>query len=214
MRLRNIPGAREEIQENPYCIQNPALWKGLWSEKFKNVHPIHIEIGMGKGNFLTSLALLHPEINYIGIEKYSSVLCRAFKKIEDAPLPNLYFIRMDAENIEDVFAPLEISRIYLNFSDPWPKERHKKRRLTSPLFLARYDKILTNDGRLEFKTDNADLFSYSLEQINKAGWALKACTFDLHHDAAMNEDNIMTEYEERFSSEGSPIHKLIACRIK
>ena len=152
-------------------------------------------------------------MNYLGIEMYDSVLLRALQKREqEEELPNLYFIRMDARKLPQVFAPGEVDRIYLNFSDPWPKERHAKRRLTSRQFLARYDQILTPEGEIHFKTDNRPLFEFSLEEVKEAGWNLKAHTFDLHHNLALCEGNVMTEYEEKFSSQGNPIHKLIADR--
>lgn len=212
MRLRNIPGSREVIADNKWCIEDPVSCKGQWQAIFGNDHPIHIEIGMGKGRFLTTLAALHPEINYVGIEKYSSVLLRALQKLEEQPLSNIRLIRMDAEEITSVFAPCEVDRIYLNFSDPWPKDRHAKRRLTSQQFFARYDQILAGDGQVEFKTDNVALFDFSLEQVALSGWELLACTRDLHNDPILNEGNVMTEYEERFSALGNPIHKLIAAR--
>lgn len=212
MRLRNIPGSREIIAENIWCVQEPEKQKGNWHQLFGNTNPIHIEIGMGKGQFLMALARQNPEINYVGIEKYSSVLLRALQKMEEDPLDNLKFIRMDAETITEVFDKDEVERIYLNFSDPWPKDRHAKRRLTSKEFFARYDQILTRKGRVEFKTDNVALFDFSLEQVELAHWHLAACTRDLHHDDEMNQGNIMTEYEERFSAMGNPIHKLIADR--
>lgn len=212
MRLRNIPGSREIIAENNWCIQEPEQQKGHWNDIFGNGHPIYIEIGMGKGQFLTTLAKQNPDINYIGIEKYSSVLLRGLQKLEEEPLENVRFIRMDAETICDVFAKNEVSKIYLNFSDPWPKDRHAKRRLTSRQFFARYDKILKPEGVVEFKTDNVDLFDFSLEEVKEANWNLDAFTRDLHHDDIMNQGNVMTEYEERFSSMGNPIHKLIASR--
>lgn len=212
MRLRNIPGSREIIAENIWCVQEPEKQKGNWHQLFENTNPIHIEIGMGKGQFLMALARQNPEINYVGIEKYSSVLLRALQKMEEDPLDNLKFIRMDAETITEVFDKDEVERIYLNFSDPWPKDRHAKRRLTSKEFFARYDQILTRKGRVEFKTDNVALFDFSLEQVELAHWHLAACTRDLHHDDEMNQGNIMTEYEERFSAMGNPIHKLIADR--
>lgn len=212
MRLRNIPGSREIIAENIWCVQEPEKQKGNWHQLFGNTNPIHIEIGMGKGQFLMALARQNPEINYVGIEKYSSVLLRALQKMEEDPLDNLKFIRMDAETITEVFDKDEVERIYLNFSDPWPKDRHAKRRLTSKEFFARYDQILIRKGRVEFKTDNVDLFDFSLEQVELAHWHLAACTRDLHHDDEMNQGNIMTEYEERFSAMGNPIHKLIADR--
>lgn len=212
MRLRNIPGSREVIAENIYCIKETDPVKGKWHSIFGNSHPIHIEVGMGKGKFIMALARQNPEINYIGIEKYSSVLLRGLQKLEDEALDNIRFIRMDAENICQIFDKDEIDRIYLNFSDPWPKDRHAKRRLTSRQFFALYDKILKKDGVLEFKTDNVSLFDFSLEEIKEAGWKLDAFTRDLHHDNTMNQGNVMTEYEERFSAKGNPIHKLIASR--
>ncbi len=212
MRLRNIPGADDAISNSPCCIQNPKEQKGNWQAVFPSKQPLHIEIGMGKGQFLTELASAHPTINYIGIERYSSVLLRALQKMDLLPLPNLRFLCMDAAEITDVFEKGEVSRIYLNFSDPWPKERHAKRRLTSRQFLQRYDQILAKDGRLEFKTDNQDLFTFSLSELSEAGWHLEACTRDLHHDEVLNEGNIMTEYEKKFSSKGHPICRLIASR--
>ena len=212
MRLRNIKGSKEVIAASPYVVQNPEDYKGKWSELFHNNHPLHIEIGMGKGQFIHTLASENPDINYIGIEMYSSVLYRALEKQTAEEKPNLYFLRFDAKYLADIFAEHEVDRIYLNFSDPWPKSRHAKRRLTSRQFFARYDAILKPDGRLEFKTDNQDLFTFSLEEIPEAGWHLDASTRDLHHDSVLNEGNIMTEYEEKFSSKGNPICKLIASR--
>ena len=212
MRLRNIPGADEAIANSPYCIQNPTEHRGAWRQ-FLGDAPIHIEIGMGKGQFLFQLATLHPEISYIGIERYTSVLLRAVQKMEEQPLPNLHFLCIDAATITEIFAPDEIDRIYLNFSDPWPKDRHAKRRLTSSVYLERYNQILTAEGRLEFKTDNQDLFTFSLEEMEASPyWDLIASTRDLHHNVEMNEGNVMTEYEEKFSSLGNPICKLVAIR--
>lgn len=212
MRLRNITGSREVIAENEYVIHDPEKKKGQWHSIFGNDAPIRLEIGMGKGRFLMTLAAQHPEINYLGIEKYSSVLLRALQKMEETPLPNLRFIRMDAEYITDVFGTEEIDRIYLNFSDPWPKDRHAKRRLPSRQFLERYDAILKKDGIIEFKTDNRDLFDFAVEEIAETKWKIDALTYDLHHDEKMVEGNVMTEYEERFSSQGNPICKYIISR--
>ena len=212
MRLRNIPGADEAIADSPHCIQEPMAEKGRWHLIFGNENPIHIEIGMGKGQFIMKLAKEHPDINYIGIERYSSVLLRALQKMEIEPLPNIRFLCMHASIITEVFDEEEVAKIYLNFSDPWPKERHAKRRLTSRQFFERYDKILARNGVVEFKTDNDDLFAFSMEEVAEAGWTLDAHTFDLHHDPVLNEGNVMTEYEEKFSSLGHPIHKLIARR--
>ena len=213
MRLRNIPGADTAITESVYCIKSPETHKGHWQEIFPSQQPLHIEIGMGKGRFLMDMAVLHPEINYVGIEMYDSVLLRAVQKREklETEIKNLFFIRMDARQLPEVFAEGEVDRIYLNFSDPWPKDRHAKRRLTSHEFLARYEKILKKDGTLEFKTDNKDLFDYSLEELKNAeGWELTAFTYDLHHDVVLSEGNVMTEYEEKFSSIGNPICKMEA----
>ena len=213
MRLKHVKGAEERIAESCYVIPEDEGHAGHWNEVFGNDHPIYLEIGMGKGRFLLEQARQHPEINYIGIEKYSSVLLRAVQKRDEEPyreLSNIQFLRMDAEEIRKTFAKGEISRIYLNFSDPWPKDRHAKRRLTSRCFLRRYEDILTADAVVEFKTDNSALFTFSLAEVEEAGWKLVASTLDLHHDPAMNQDNIMTEYEEKFSAKGNPIFKMIA----
>ncbi len=243
MRLRNIPRAEGVLETSPYVIKNETACRGKWNEIiFKNSQPIHIEIGMGKGQFLLTLAKHSPDINYIGIERYSSVLLRAVEKLESPATPqnsrpvtdppvtaqtgipasdthtssrtpapdNLRFICMDAADIEKVFAPGEVSRIYLNFSDPWPKARHARRRLTSPEYLARYSHILESNGQLEFKTDNQNLFTYSEETLKSSGtWTITALTRDLQNTPSMSIGNTMTEYEEKFSSLGNPICKLI-----
>ena len=213
MRLRNVPGARDVMEESGFVFTEPAGMSGKWNEVFGNDNPIYIEVGMGKGQFITTLAEQNPDINYVGIEKYSSVLLRAVQKMQEDELPNVHFLCIDAATLPDIFDRNEVDRIYLNFSDPWPKDRHARRRLTSSEFLARYDLFLAPDGRIEFKTDNQDLFTFSLEEIESSDkWHLDASTRDLHHDAAMNEGNIMTEYEEKFSAVGNPICKLIASR--
>ena len=212
MRLRNIKGSKEVIAASPYVVQNPEDYKGKWSELFHNNHPLHIEIGMGKGQFIHTLASENPDINYIGIEMYSSVLYRALEKQTAEEKPNLYFLRFDAKYLADIFAEHEVDRIYLNFSDPWPKDRHSKRRLTSEGFLNLYHTILNPDGYIQFKTDNRDLFDFSVETAeNSPIWNIKELTYDLHHSEFL-EGNIMTEYEEKFSSLGNPICKLIAKR--
>ena len=208
MRLRNVKGSRETIAANEFALKNPEQYKGKWNEVFEQNLPIHIEIGMGKGQFLMKMAELHPDIHYIGIEKYSSVLVRALEKIEENPLPNIHFIRMDAENITQVFEKGEVEQIYLNFSDPWSKDRHAKRRLTSRQFLERYDNILKDNGKIIFKTDNRALFDFSLEEVKEAGWSVELCTFDLHHSEYL-EGNVMTEYEEKFVKKGNPICKMV-----
>lgn len=214
MRLRNITGSREVIAESPYVVQEELQPQvaGTWHTLFGNNNPIHIEIGMGKGKFIHTMAKLHPDINYVGIEKYSSVLLRAIQKMEEEELPNLKFLRMDAEDIATVFAPGEVDRIYLNFSDPWPKDRHARRRLPSREFLARYDVILKKEGRLAFKTDNRDLFDFAVEELEPAGWKAEVITYDLHGDEKLMEGNVMTEYEEKFSAMGNPICKYIIYR--
>lgn len=210
MRLRNITGSREVIAENEYVVHEPEKYRGSWNKEiFLNDRPIHIEIGMGKGRFIMELASKNPDINFVGIEKYSSVLLRAIQKMEAAKLPNLVFIRMDAEYITDVFAEDEIDKIYLNFSDPWPKDRHAKRRLMSRNFLEKYTHIMKKDGILEFKTDNRVLFDFAMEEAPAAGWEILKHTYDLHNNEEMMIGNIMTEYEERFSSEGNPICKYV-----
>lgn len=217
MRLRNIPGAKDAISESPYVILEPDTHKGTWAAAFLSKQPLHIEVGMGKGRFLMDMARLHPEINYVGIEMYDSVLLRALQKREEQTqagksLNNLYFMCMDARLLPEIFAKGEVDKIYLNFSDPWPKARHAKRRLTSRQFLERYDKILSEKGTVEFKTDNRALFEFSLEEVKETDWKLLAHTFDLHHDQEMAKGNIMTEYEEKFSSMGNPIYKMIISR--
>lgn len=211
MRLRNVKGAKEAMIESEYTINNPEELKGRWREHFGNNNPIHLEIGTGKGRFITTLAQNNPDINYVGIEKYSSVLIRALEKQAELHIPNLIFIRMDAENITDIFDKEEVDRIYLNFSDPWPKDRHAKRRLTSRQFLGRYNEFLKKDGMVEFKTDNRALFDFSVEETKEAGWNIIDITYDLHN-SELNEGNVMTEYEIRFSSEGVPINKMIINR--
>jgi len=218
MRLRNIPGAKDAILECDWVIDEPERFKGKWESVFGEKRPLFLEVGMGKGRFLMDMARLHPERNFVGIEMYDSVLLRALQKREELEeagekFSNLVFIRVDARLLPEIFEKDEVDGIYLNFSDPWPKDRHARRRLTSHEFLDRYDQFLTADGRLEFKTDNPDLFTFSLEEIETSDrWHLNASTRDLHHDPSMNEGNIMTEYEEKFSSKGNPICKLIASR--
>ena len=214
MRLRNVTGSREVIAESRYVVPEESLhdMPGKWHALFGNQQPIHLEIGMGKGKFIHTMAMEHPEINYLGIEKYSTVLLRAVQKMEAMELPNLKFLRMDAEEITQVFGPGEVDRIYLNFSDPWPKDRHAKRRLPSKEFLTRYDQILAMDGWIEFKTDNRALFDFAVEELEPAGWKAKVVTYDLHADPVLMEGNVMTEYEEKFSAMGNPICKYVICR--
>ena len=213
MRLRNIPGSREVIAESPFVVHDEESMKGKWREFFGNDNPIHIEIGMGKGTFIMESAKRNPDINYIGIEKYSSVLLRAIEKREQEKeqgndIPNLTFIRMDAEYIENVFDKDEVDNIFLNFSDPWPKDRNAKRRLTSDRFLKRYTNIMKKDGKVTFKTDNIMLFDFSVETAKECGWNIFVETRDLHN-SEYNEGNIMTEYEKKFSGLGHKINMMI-----
>ena len=211
MRLRNVPGSREDIANSEFVIQNPEKHRGEIVSLFPSKQPLFIEIGMGKGQFITTLAKNNLDINYIGIEKYSSVLVRAIEKQTELELPNLKFIRMDAENINDVFAENEVDGIYLNFSDPWPKDRHAKRRLTSRQFFARYEKLLKPEGKIQFKTDNSALFDFSLEEVEATNFKANEVSYDLHN-SEWNEGNVMTEYEERFSAKGNPIKRVVFVR--
>lgn len=212
MRLKNVKGSKEYIDGSSYVVHDYKEMKGKWKTLFGNDNPIRVEIGMGKGRFIMDMAEANPDINFIGIEKFSSVLIRAIQKEEERELKNVLFVRMDAEEVTETFEKGEIDRIYLNFSDPWPKDRHAKRRLESRQFLARYDQILKKDGIIEFKTDNRPLFDFALEEVPEAGWKIDECTFDLHKDARLCEGNIMTEYEEKFSQAGNPICKYIISR--
>ena len=209
MRLKHVKGAEEYIAGSDQVVQDYKDHKGEWNKFFNNSNRIHIEIGMGKGQFLMEMAATHPDINYIGIERYSSVLIRAVQKKEEMDLKNLAFILMDATEICEVFSEQEVDRIYLNFSDPWPKDRHAKRRLPSRQFLERFSHILKDNGQIEFKTDNKDLFAFALEEITPGGFELIEVTHDLHNDEKMNIGNIMTEYEAKFSALGNPICKYI-----
>lgn len=211
MRLRNIPEAEPAIEKSKYVIKNPESKKGEWKSLFANNNDLHIEIGMGKGKFIIEMAKLHPEINYIGIEKFTSVLYRAIQKMdsfEEAP-SNLIFLNIDAIDLPNYFEKNEVDKIYLNFSDPWPKDRHAKRRLESSRFLEIYEQILNIEGVIEFKTDNEALFDFALSELEIAEWKLLAMTRDLHNDAEMCKENVMTEYEEKFSAKGNKIYKYI-----
>lgn len=190
----------------------PKEKRGKWRALFGNDNPIHLEIGCGKGRFAIGMAEQHPDVNFIAVEREEGALIMAAERCQQQPLPNLRFVSFDAAELREVFAPGEVDRIYLNFSDPWPKDRHAKRRLESRQFLARYDQILKKDGTIEFKTDNRALFDFALEEVEAAGWTLNEKTFDLHADARLNEGNVMTEYEERFSAQGNPICKYIISR--
>ena len=202
MRLKNIKGAKEKISKSPYIIQTPETYKGKYKTLFKNKKPIHLEIGMGKGDFIIGMAQKYPDINFIGIEKFDSVILRATQKLENIELPNLKLIRFDATEIENIF-DREIDTIYLNFSDPWPKNRHEDRRLTSKKFLQKYDKIFKQSKHIIQKTDNRHLFEFSLKSFTNYDYKIKNLSLNLHED---NFDNVETEYEKRFASLGMPIY--------
>ena len=205
MRIRNIKNAKEKISNNELVILNPEDYKGKWASLFGNSNPIMIEIGMGKGSFIKEMALRYPDINFIGIDRFDSIVLRAYEKIMEENIPNLRLSLFDAEKLTDVFAEGEIERIYLNFSDPWPKNGHAKRRLTHGNFLKRYEIVCGKE--IHFKTDNMHLFEFSLESINNYGMILKNISLDLHNSGIT--DNIETEYEQKFSKLG-PIYRLEA----
>ena len=207
MRLRNVKNKEEILSSSKFLVKNPKDYCGRWKEYFGNNNPIYIEIGMGKGKFIRENALQYPNINFIGIEKYDSVVAKCLPKIDDS-LSNLAIVRMDALEIDKVFAH-EISRIYLNFSDPWPKKRHHLRRLSSKVFLEKYSSIFLGDYEILMRTDNEDLFCYSLMSFSEAGYVLKDLTFNLHNNT---DDIITTEYEDRFSSRGMPIYAVRAIK--
>ncbi len=207
MRLKNVKGADKVIEASKYIILKPEDYKGKWKEVFNNSNPIHIEIGMGKGDFIIGMAKAHPDINFIGIEMYDSVIVKAVNKLENEEINNIRLIRMDARLIEDVFDK-EIDLIYLNFSDPWPKNRNAKRRLTHERFLNRYENIFKGKKTIFMKTDNIDLFSFSIESLSEYGYKLKNVSLDLHNSDF--EGNVMTEYEKKFSSKGVRINRLEA----
>lgn len=209
MRLRNIPGAESALAEYPTFVQNPVSYKGKWHERFGNNNPIHVEIGCGKGRFINTLAAQHPDINFIAVELKAEVVLRAVQRTEYREIPNLAFVQYNAAMLTDLFADHEITRLYLNFSDPWPKTRHAKRRLTYSSFLQTYRQVLKPDGEIHLKTDNEKLFEFSLNQMAAERFQLRNITFDLHQ-SKLAQDNVMTEYEERFSSRGQRIYRVEA----
>ena len=204
MRLKKVQGAKEIVENSKYIIQNMESYRGKYKEIFNNDNPIHVEIGTGKGDFIVKMAETFPNINFIGIEKYESVLYKAIIKLEEKQLNNLRFICMDALGIENVFDK-EVDRLYLNFSDPWPKKRHAKRRLTSENFLKKYDLIFKNVNNIIMKTDNQALFEYSVISLTNYGYKINNISLNLHET---DEFNIETEYERKFSSKGFRIYKI------
>ena len=202
MRLKNVKNAKEKVAKSEYIIEKPEEYKGNYKKVFKNENDIHLEIGMGKGNFIITMAKKYPDINFIGIEMFDSVIVRAVEKLESEEINNLKLIKFDATNIEDIFQN-EISTIYLNFSDPWPKNRHEKRRLTSDRFLNKYEKIFKEKCHIIQKTDNRKLFEFSLMSYVNYGYKIKEISLDLNKD---EKENVQTEYEEKFTNLGYPIY--------
>ncbi|MDG5787729.1 tRNA (guanosine(46)-N7)-methyltransferase TrmB [Evansella sp. AB-P1] len=209
MRLRNKPWAPKLIEDNPQIIvPNPKERKGKWSELFENDNPLHVEVGTGKGRFVTKMAASYPDRNVIGVEKYDSVIVTGVERLLENPLDNIRLLKADVTNITEIFDSGEVDRFYINFTDPWPKNRHEKRRLTHKSFLKKYSEILKDTGEIHLKTDNQGLFEYSIESLSQFGFKLKQVTFNLHESNM--EDNIMTEYEERFVEKGIRIYRLEA----
>jgi tRNA (guanine-N7-)-methyltransferase len=210
MRLRNKPWAKDKIEQNPhYIVPTPEQYKGKWQEAFEKDQPLHIEVGTGKGRFITEMAKANPHINYMGIELYDSVIIIALDRLIEADLPNLKLLNVNASNLAEYFAKNDVDRVYLNFSDPWPKNRHEKKRLTYSDYLKRYEDILVDGGEIHFKTDNQGLFEYSLMSFSQYGLLLKYLSLDFHKSDY--EGNIMTEYEEKFSEKGNRIYR---CEVK
>lgn len=209
MRLKHVKGANEIIEKGKYYVEDATNYIGKWKEVFQNDNPIYIEIGMGKGDFIIENALRYPNINFIGIEKFDSVLVRAIQKSNELEIDNLKLVRLDANYIDTIFSK-EISLIYLNFSDPWPKEKHAKRRLTSPIFLEKYDKIFKSNAEIIMKTDNNPLFEYSKESLENFGYQIKSITRDLYQEDV--SQNIKTEYEKKFVKLGVKINRLEAIK--
>jgi tRNA (guanine-N7-)-methyltransferase len=210
VRVRNKPWADGFIKDHQeYIVENAPEWVGKWDQRFVKKQPLHIEIGTGKGQFIVEMAKKHPEINFIGIEIQKTVIAIALKKVVAEALPNLQLVHTDGAAVDTLFDPQEVDTIYLNFSDPWPKKRHAKRRLTSPAFLKSYQTILKPDAPIVFKTDNRGLFEYSVVTFNNYGMWMEMLSLDLHHDEAEMVDNVETEYEAKFSVQG-PIYKIVA----
>lgn len=210
MRLRKKPWVKDEIVKFDQLIENPEEYKGKWKEQFGNNHQLHVELGMGKGNFITTLAEQNPDISFIGVEVREEVLYTAVKKAAEKNLHNIAFLWMNINKIEEVFAEGEVARIYLNFSDPWPKSGHAKRRLTYRQFLEKYKNMMPSGGEIHMKTDNEKLFEFSLNEFCESGFRLKNITFDLHHSHYEEEKSVMTEYEQKFVNLGMKIYRVEA----
>lgn len=209
MRLRHIPGGRAFLAAHPSdIILDPAVHRGAWRSLFGNGRPLHLEVGMGKGQFVMGMARRNPEVNFLGMERADSAAVRALQRLQADPLPNVRLVQGCASGLDACFAEGEVDRLLLNFSDPWPKKAHAKRRLTHVGFLERYRKVLAPGAELHFKTDNRGLFEFSLAHLSQHGWRFDTVSLDLH--AAEPEDNVRTEYEEAFAAEGHPIYRLVA----
>ncbi len=208
MRVRNIAGVDQLLLQFDYFIKDAAGNKGSWRKVFGNSNPLHIELGMGKGQFITSHAEKYPDINFIGIEKSEELVYKALQGIKDKGLSNIYMICENAENLKEIFEEGELERIYLNFSDPWVKARHAKRRLPHRRFLAIYSHILKDGGELRFRTDSLMLFEFAIEEINATKMQLRDVGYDIHSKPLVG--HIMTEYEEKFTRMGKPIYQCIA----
>lgn len=211
MRLRKKPWALPTLASSPYVIQDPVPFRGRWFSFFGKGGPLHIEIGTGKGKFITTMARLHPENLYVGIEMKPEALIYALRRIEGCPTKNIGLLLFHADRLEEAFSEGELDRIYLNFTDPWPKKRHAKRRLTHPRYLQTYRRLLKPGGEIHLKTDHPSLFEYSLNTLSDEGFRLRNITFDLHH-SAFAEGNVTTEYEEKFMARGIPVYRLEAVR--
>ena len=210
MRLRHKPWAKDKLEQHPqFVVANPENSKGKWHEVFEKDQPLHIEVGTGKGQFVTGMAKANPDINYIGIELYDSVIVAALDRLIEANLPNLKLLNVNAAELDKYFTKNDVDRVYLNFSDPWPKSRHEKRRLTYKDFLSLYENILVDGGEIHFKTDNQGLFEYSLMSFSAYGLLLKYVSLDFHKSGY--EGNVMTEYEQKFSEQG---HRIYRCEVK
>ena len=210
MRLRHIQGAEETIASSPFVIQEPEQHRGTWNQVFGGSHPLEIEVGMGKGRFIMEKASASPDINYIGIERYSSVLLRGLQKRSEMDLENIYFMCIDAKDMAEIFAPGEVDRIYVNFCDPWPSKRHAKRRLTHGNFLKLYRQVLKMGGQIHFKTDNQPLFEFSVEELPQFGFELSEVTRNLHENGPVG---VMTDYEAKFHELGQPINRCVGTMV-
>ncbi|MCD5323910.1 MULTISPECIES: tRNA (guanosine(46)-N7)-methyltransferase TrmB [Pontibacillus] len=210
MRLRNKPWADDFMRENNHVVvEEPFSKKDKWNDEFKEDQPLHLEIGSGKGAFISGMGKQHPEVNFIGIERVKSVIVGALRKVLDADVSNVRLLNVDASDLRDLFGDNEVDQIYLNFSDPWPKSRHEKRRLTFHTFLEQYEAVLKPNGQIVMKTDNQHLFEYSLMSFSQYGCKIEEVNLDLH--GLEDPYNVMTEYEEKFSNKGQPIYR---CRVR